>query len=131
MRNSRAGGVCAAQRRRVLEGAVVGAVVGACARACGRPVYLQGREAKRIQVTQLFAYLACACPRRRSECSGIVLRSARGNVRWLMKGRAVRESELVEVGAKELSSSCRESKSATGASERDARAEDLASLTGD
>jgi hypothetical protein len=64
--------VWAAQRLRVLEGAVVGA----CARACERPVYLQGREAKRIQVTQLFAYLACAYPRRRSECSGIVLRSA-------------------------------------------------------
>jgi hypothetical protein len=75
MRNSRAGGVCAAQRRRVLEGCG-GIVVGACARACERPVYLQGREPREIQVTQLFAYLACACSRRRSECSGIVLRSA-------------------------------------------------------
>ena len=62
MRNSRAGGVCAAQRRRVLEGCG-GIVVGACARACERPVYLQGREPRGIQVTQLFAYLACACSR--------------------------------------------------------------------
>jgi hypothetical protein len=70
MRKSRVGGMCGAQRRRVLEDC--GGCSGRRLRACvqGRCTFKAGylAEPSEIQVTQLFAYLACARLRRRSGC---------------------------------------------------------------
>jgi hypothetical protein len=56
-------------------------------------------EPSEIQVTQLFAYLACARLRRRSGCQRYSAGEREGGNVRLMKGVAVRESSC-QVGAK-------------------------------
>ena len=128
MRKSRVGGMCAAQRRRVLKGC--GGCSGRRLRACvgGRCTFKAGclAEPSEIQVSQLFAYLACARLRRRSGCQRYSATEREGdNVRW-MKGGAVRE-ELLVGRCKGAAVVVKLDKSATGAKTRAVRAEGLAS----